>query len=132
MVELLFAWLALQSSPRIDCREPITQMAINRCAAEAYRRADLEMNRLWKLAVADAKQSDKDRRPISSDTRPSYFSALLEGQRAWLKYRDAHCVSEGYSARGGSMEPMLVATCKERLTKERTTQLYELINGLGG
>ncbi len=30
------------------------------------------------------------------------------------------------------MEPMLVATCKERLTKERTTQLYELINGLGG
>jgi uncharacterized protein YecT (DUF1311 family) len=103
---------------------------MNQCAAAAYQQADLQMNRLWELAVADAKVSDKNRR-LSGDTRPTYFSALLEGQRAWLRFRDSHCISEGYWARGGSMEPMLVASCKEELTKARTAQLYELVKGLG-
>jgi uncharacterized protein YecT (DUF1311 family) len=60
------------------------------------------------------------------DERPGYFEVLIAAQRAWLQYRDAHCQSEGYEARGGSLELLLVSTCKRRLTEERTEQLRSL------
>ncbi|MEM9310349.1 MAG: lysozyme inhibitor LprI family protein, partial [Pseudomonadota bacterium] len=60
------------------------------------------------------------------DTRPGWFASLLEAQRAWITYRDAHCRVDGYTARGGSLEPLLVSTCKTALTKARTNQLKEL------
>ena len=52
---------------------------------------------------------------------------MLEAQRGWLRYRDAHCRVDGYTARGGSLEPLLVATCKARLTRMRTEELRELV-----
>ena len=58
--------------------------------------------------------------------RPTYFAQLLEAQRAWLRFRDGHCASVGYQARGGSLEPLLIATCKAELTRERTRQLKAL------
>lgn len=65
-------------------------------------------------------------RDTTSDKRPGHFETLLEGQRAWLKYRDAHCTTEGYWARGGSLEPLLVSTCKTKLTQDRIQQLLFL------
>ncbi|MFZ1741705.1 MAG: lysozyme inhibitor LprI family protein, partial [Pontixanthobacter sp.] len=41
--------------------------------------------------------------------------------------RDAHCRSEGYYAYGGSLEPLLVSSCKAQLTRQRTDQLVELV-----
>ena len=64
--------------------------------------------------------------PGGSDTRPGWFASLLEAQRAWIAFRDAHCRVDGYMARGGSLEPLLVSTCKTALTKARTAQLQEL------
>ncbi len=56
-------------------------------------------------------------------------AALLAGQRGWIAYRDGHCELAGWEAHGGSMEPMLVSGCLERLTRERTKQLREFISG---
>jgi uncharacterized protein YecT (DUF1311 family) len=130
MIGLLVGALAIQATTVINCRDPQTQMEINHCAMQAYQRADAEMTRQWKIAVADAKSSDKQSR-LSWDKRPGYFSALLDGQRAWLRFRDAHCISAGYRARGGSMEPMLVAICKKELTDARAKQLRDLLKGWG-
>ena len=48
-----------------------------------------------------------------------------------MKRRDASCDYEGFQARGGTMEPMLVAMCLARLTEERTKQLRDQIQTMG-
>ena len=83
------------------------------------------MNVQWKRTRAVMKRRDADRLEYQpeGDGRPGYMKTLLEAQRAWLQYRDAHCRAEGFNARGGSLEPLLVSTCKTALTQRRTQEL---------
>ena len=114
------------AQPKVDCKEPMTQMAMNICAGRDYEAADRKLNAVWKKVSAEMKQLDAN--TDIQDGRPGYFQTLLTAQRAWLVYRDTHCRSEGYLARGGSMEPMLISGCKAQLTRARTAQLRELID----
>lgn len=122
----LLALFLMGSAPALDCENAMTQADMNQCAHADYRAADTELNTQWKLTAAAMKASDKDF-DSDYDTRPGYFATLLEAQRAWLSYRDAHCRSAGYFARGGSMEPLLASSCLAKLTRERTEQLKELV-----
>ena len=109
----------------IDCADPQTQSAMNICAAQDYAAADADLNAQW--AVTAAKTRERDASTGSEpDDRPGHFATLLEAQRAWLRFRDAHCASEGFYARGGSLEPLLVSKCKAELTRARTRQLRDL------
>jgi uncharacterized protein YecT (DUF1311 family) len=56
-----------------------------------------------------------------------YAAALLESQRAWLKFRDTQCVIEGRQYAGGSAQGMTAAACRTRLTRARTAQLKTMI-----
>ncbi len=135
LITILLPLLA-QASATIDagdsvenasrCAEPTTQQAMNYCAAQEWERADAALNHQWRATAAEMRRMDAAGAP--DDGRPGYFSELLRGQRAWLVYRDHHCASVGNNARGGSMQPLLVANCKTRLTRTRTTQLRELVD----
>lgn len=107
-----------------ECAKPVTQQAMNYCAALEWEEADAELNRQWRETATEMRRLDQVAAP--DDGRSGYFDQLLSGQRAWLVYRDHHCASQGYLARGGSMEPLLIATCKTDLTRARTVQLREL------
>ncbi len=107
-----------------DCSDPTTQQAMNYCASRDFRAADAALNRQWQDTAARMRRLDAN--IASDDARPTYFAQLLEAQRAWLRFRDGHCASVGYQARGGSLEPLLIATCRAELTRERTRQLEEL------
>ncbi len=116
---------AAAEEPQQNCAEPITQLDMNICAGADLRAADERLNAQWRM-TADAMRA-RDRATAGlEDGRSGYFDQLLEAQHAWLRFRDAHCASVGYGARGGSMEPMLIAMCKTTLTSERTRQLKEL------
>lgn len=110
--------------PKLDCTDPVTQTAMTMCAVQGFEEADRALNAQWKITSAGMKE--RDRETGADDGRPSYHQALLTAQRAWLRYRDAHCMSAGFYARGGSMEPMLVALCRTELTIERTKKLNNL------
>lgn len=101
------------------------QSDLNICAHHEFLDADEALNAQWKVTAAKMRALDEDGF-APEDGRPGHFEALLAAQRAWLAYRDAHCVTEGYWARGGSMEPMLVSFCLAGLTKDRTEQLRQL------
>lgn len=118
--------LLLLQAPAIDCDNAITQMDMNHCADEDFKKADAQLNAQWKLTSALMKQRDADYDEQFGDGRAGYHATLLAAQRAWLKYRDMHCQSEGYAARGGSLEPLLVSSCKAHLTRIRTAQLADL------
>jgi uncharacterized protein YecT (DUF1311 family) len=109
------------------CDDPQTQLAMNMCTQADYQRADAEMNTQWEVTSAAMKTRDAKLEP--GDRQPGYFETLLESQRAWLKFRDAQCLSESFMARGGSMQPMVASQCKTYLTELRTEQLRVLVAG---
>lgn len=118
--------LAVAAEEEPNCKDPQSQSEMTVCTYIDYEAADAAMNAKWKPLLAIMKDRDKDFER-AGDSRPGYVAALLRGQRAWIKFRDAHCVSEGYSARGGSMEPMAINGCLEAVTRERTKQLHDLL-----
>lgn len=117
---------ATADDPSIDCDNQRYQVEMNYCAGKDYEVADVALNARWKLTAATIRERDKtiDRR---YDTQPTHYDALLAAQRAWLTYRDQHCLNEGFAARGGSMAPMLHSGCMARLTKARTAELQALV-----
>ena len=94
-----------------------SQQAMNRCAGDAYQRADEALNAQWAKVLA-----------VYGDDAESK-KLLLDGQRAWLKYRDAHCKMAALDSVGGSMWLMLNSGCLASLTRQRVNELKELTEG---
>ena len=126
------AMLALAGAPaaaqEADCDNPQTQPNMTRCASIDYERADHELNDVWSEAVAMARENDM---LGTDDGKPGYEETLRKAQRAWISFRDANCEYEGFAARGGTMEPMLVFLCLARVTSTRTNELRQLIQEMG-
>jgi uncharacterized protein YecT (DUF1311 family) len=126
MIAALILAMSSPFMPLDECEGELPQQQMNFCAAQDFRRADAALNAQWKVTAAEMKRRDAEGYG-AEDGRPGYFETLLEAQRAWLKYRDAHCRSEGYHFRGGTMEPFMTASCKTALTEARTQDLKDLI-----
>ncbi|WP_370182512.1 lysozyme inhibitor LprI family protein [Alteriqipengyuania sp.] len=104
----------------------MTQTAMNICSWQSYKRADEELNAVWKQAAARAKQSDAAAAEYDGPT--DAFARLLAAQRAWLEFRDAQCLAEnGKREDSGTIWPLLQNSCLEALTEERTNQLRSYI-----
>ncbi|KQS02412.1 hypothetical protein ASG11_14900 [Sphingomonas sp. Leaf357] len=101
-----------------------TQTQMNGEAGAAFAKADAAMAQVWKTTYARMKA--RDAADTSRGGGFGYAGALLESQRAWLKFRDTECVIEGGEFAGGSLQGMAMAQCKTRLTGERTAQLRKL------
>jgi uncharacterized protein YecT (DUF1311 family) len=108
-----------------SCTNPQTQAQMTQCAGQAYAAADAAMTRQWKATYAQMKGLDA--RDTSRGGGFGYAGALLESQRAWLKYRDTQCIISAGEFAGGSMQPMANAQCKRGLTDLRTRELKALI-----
>lgn len=121
LLPLLCAMSAAAQEP--DCANAMDQADMTACAGLEHEAADKELNSVWKDALADAKALDEELKSMGGDGRPGHEETLRTAQRAWIGYRDAACEYEGFEARGGSMEPMLVNFCLARLTRLRTKEL---------
>src|SRR3954466_8836534 len=77
------------------------QPALNYCAWRRYRVADAELNRVYRRATA-------------ADTG-AVLVALRAAQRAWVRFRDAHCNYVAAMYEGGSMRPMQQGACLEEV-----------------
>lgn len=110
----------------VDCDNAQTQSDMTSCAQARYEEADKALNAQYKQTRAAMVAIDKD---LDGDMKGAE-QALLKAQRAWINYRDAQCENYGFQARGGTMEPMLVAGCLADLTDIRTKELKELANGM--
>jgi uncharacterized protein YecT (DUF1311 family) len=102
-----------------------SQHEMNVCASKEYQQADAAMNAQWRQTAALMKRLDADDPPNPALGQSSNFDALVEGQRAWLAYREAYCPIFGSG--GGSMKPMLIDICRRDVTRLRTEQLKGLM-----
>lgn len=111
----------------LDCAnmDNATQTVMNICSYQDYQKADAELNAQYKLTMKAMKDWDAQ---LPENLRGG-AKALLKGQRAWIDYRDGTCEVAGFSARGGSMEPLLVNSCLADITSKRTEELKQLAAG---
>ncbi|MEL6818360.1 MAG: lysozyme inhibitor LprI family protein [Pseudomonadota bacterium] len=111
-----------------DCSgaDNLPQQGMNYCAYEDWQQADGQLNALWPQVKRWAKVTDENTR----EWQPQYAIAeesLLKAQRAWIDYRDGHCESEGMKYAGGSIQPLIVNSCKADLTRRRNEELLDLL-----
>jgi uncharacterized protein YecT (DUF1311 family) len=92
-----------------NCGELSTQMEMNVCEGEKFKKADAALNDAY------ARLAKK----VSAEGR----TKLVETQRAWLKYRDQQCAFETLGTMGGSIHGMVAAICQTALTEAQTKRL---------
>jgi uncharacterized protein YecT (DUF1311 family) len=134
MIASLILPLLLQSAPMQEappvaswnCDDPLVQQEMNWCAGQDLASAEQALEVQWQAALAAMKEQDAQYAAISGFEPDAFLMNLLESQIGWWAYRDAQCALDGFSARGGSLEPLLVATCKARLTRMRTEELRDM------
>lgn len=122
--------LALLAAPvaadDLDCSNAMTQQAMNQCAHASYLLADEELNRAYKLAVAQAREMDE----YLQDGEVPAVTMLRDAQRAWITFRDKACEVDSLVVRGGSMQPLIYAGCLEHQTRARTESLLAFAKGM--
>jgi uncharacterized protein YecT (DUF1311 family) len=89
-----------------DCSEMRTQLEINDCEGQKFKKADAALNAAYAKLAAKVSTEGK--------------AKLVEAQRAWIKYRDAQCAFETLGTINGSIHPLEIAQCETELTKEQT------------
>ena len=87
-----------------------TQIEMNRQASTNYKKADAKMALIYKKVQMET-VSDNDKK------------LLLDAQRTWIKYKEAHCKSASASYAGGSIKPLIYFNCLTEITRERIKQL---------
>lgn len=115
-----------QSEPQVDCTAPQTQADMTICASRDYDTADKALNTEYQAVRKILTERDSS---ASDEADKGAAKALLAAQRAWIAYRDANCEAVGYQARGGTLEPMLVASCLAEMSRKRAEELKSLAEG---
>lgn len=113
---LLFCVLSFsQSWAAEDCKDPQTQTDMNICSDKTYKKADEDLNVVYKKALKILDGSDVGQ-----------IEKFKEVQRSWLEYRDLNCNYAVSGYEGGTIAPLVYATCMTELTQERTKQIPQL------
>jgi uncharacterized protein YecT (DUF1311 family) len=89
-----------------DCADT-SQAGMNRCADQAYKKTDAELNALYRQIE----------RRLKSDADTT--KTLVAAQKAWLAFRDAECRFAASGVEGGSVYPMVLTQCLDGLTNQR-------------
>ena len=88
-----------------------TQSQLTTCAADALKRQDQELNRLYQQMQSRLKGDDSAKR------------LLIAAQRQWIAFRDAECGFTAMRSTGSSMHAMEANLCLADLTRDRVNQL---------
>jgi uncharacterized protein YecT (DUF1311 family) len=109
--------IALSAHAQDDvCRQDGTGRDAAICATQAWKQADVKLNEAYRQTLGML--ADTQYAPIKA--------ALINAQRAWIKFRDADCDVQQHIYAGGSMDGAIVAACLRDLTERRTKELQEI------
>lgn len=92
----------------------LPQQDMNQCAGIAYQEADAELNSVWSEL--------RERRGEGHS-----WDTILEAQRLWIPFRDAHCEAVAAPYEGGSIQPLIRSSCLTDVTEQRTAQLRDFL-----
>lgn len=91
------------------CATAQTQLAMNTCWAAAANTSDHQVSVAYAHLLARA----------TGEVR----TLVIASQRAWTSYRDTECKAAGATYAGGSIQPMEISICRDRLNRARVVDL---------
>jgi uncharacterized protein YecT (DUF1311 family) len=125
IVAMVVSPVALSSdsecSDRPECWPEGSAMHTGLTGRQELEKADKELNKVYARIMASLPADSADDHPRRS---------LIEAQRAWIKWRDAHCNLVGEISGGMRMwKSAYSSVCLADVTSARTAQLIELFEG---
>ena len=107
------------------CANARTQLELNECYCNQYKKADAEMNQVYQKLIS-----------TNTDNK-LFIDKLRLAQRAWVSFRDAQLdaiypVTDDPRAKYGSIYPMCYCMAQTELTVERTKQLQRMLKSEEG
>lgn len=102
------------------CEHAGNQQEMNVCAEEDFKKADAELNKVYKALLQNEKYD------------AMFIKKLRESQKAWIKFRDSE-LDATFSCEDsalvcwGSMYPMCYHTYKAKMTNNRTERLKKYL-----
>jgi uncharacterized protein YecT (DUF1311 family) len=115
--------LTLVAAQPADCRNAMTQLDIDSCAAEQARAAEADMNRVAAQLMRELQARDRATPGRAGQER------LRAAQRTWIDFREAQCRLAGLQAMDGSLEAALVTSCMRDMTERRANELRMMLSG---
>ena len=80
------------------CDDAQTTIEIGECVSKEYKKADAELNAVWKQVMATFKNNDY----IPAEDLKAWKDTLLASQRDWIKFKEEDCDAVGYEWFGGT------------------------------
>lgn len=104
--------LASASDDAIDCENAMNTIEINQCASIELETAQVELDQYLE---ASFEHNAYDAELVSS---------IKVAQDSWQAYMTAHCDSVYTQWRDGSIRGVMALSCKTKLTKQRTHEVW--------
>ncbi len=104
---------ALAEEESIDCNNAMTTIEINQCAAIELESAQVKLD---KYLSSSFEHNSYD---------PELIAAIKLAQQDWQAYMSSHCDSVYTQWRDGTIRGIMAISCKTKLTKQRTHELWE-------
>ena len=101
-----------------DCGQLATQLDMNQCAAENYGISDKALNQVYQEVMQG----------LDADAK----AQLTTAEERWIVFRDAECKFETDRFAGGSIVPLIQASCMERITDNRIAELRQAVQPESG
>ena len=96
-----------------DCGQLADQQSMNQCAAENYAISDKALNQVYQEVIQGLDEAAK--------------TQLTQAEQRWLVFRDAECNFESGRYEGGSIAPLIQASCLEQITDNRIAELQQTV-----
>ena len=91
-----------------------TQMEMNQEAFTLYKKADTRMTLVYKKVAKSLKD-------------PKQKQTLIQTQRKWIIYKEAHCKAIAALYEGGSIQPLIYYDCLKTITNDRIKNLQNYL-----
>ena len=112
LIAVCFSFSALADDGVVDCENAMNTIEINQCAAIELESAQAELD---KYLAASFEHNAYDAELVAS---------IKKAQASWQAYMTAHCDSVYTQWRDGSIRGVMALSCKTRLTKQRTHEVW--------
>ncbi|WP_426702961.1 lysozyme inhibitor LprI family protein [Rhodanobacter sp. Col0626] len=103
-----------------NCDSANNTVQMNACMADEVKAADLTLNHTYQRVLATLNGADSDQQ---QSYPASTKAALIEAERAWVKYRDADCKAVYNHWKGGTIRTSMELGCRQERAEQRTRQL---------
>lgn len=113
---------AFAAEPGAECESASSNVEIKDCLAEAYEKADKELNAVWPQVLASVDQADY----LTAEQRDAWKTELRDAQRAWVQFKEHDCNGAVlYEWWGGSGAGGAISSCLLDHTVARTKDLRQ-------